>query len=222
MRTGKVAKALGIDQKTITNWLNRDELKDLFSPGARMDVGKSQRDFNMDDQLILNSIRYLRNDQGEKDWEKIAAEIQRGYRQTEMPDSYYTTETTTSMQVYTKMIEIKNQLDLMTTERNQLHIELENERTKSQNELTEQRARFEIEFDIERTRLRGELKEERIRLQGELKEERTRLLTESDKDRIRLQGELKEERQEIIDLNRQLARLELRIELLQENEEDED
>jgi DNA-binding transcriptional MerR regulator len=180
MKTGKVAKALGIDSKTITNWARRRELISLFSEGAKLEAGKAQRDFNMDDQLILNTIRHLRNDKGEDDWETIAAEIRSGFRQAEMPDSFYTTETTTSMQVYTQMIEIKNQLDLVLSERDQLRNEL----------------------DKERERFKAELKEERERSEQKLKEER---------------GEYTSE---IIDLNRQIARLEVRMEIMQEDDED--
>jgi hypothetical protein len=171
MRTGKVSKALGIDQKTITNWLNRDELKDLFSVGAQMESGKSQRDFNMDDQLILNTIRHFRTDQGEDDWEKIAAEVRSGFRQTEMPDSFYTTETTTSMQVYTQMIEIKNQLDLITIERDQLRTELEKERGRSQTQLDKEREKSQTQLDKQvedRRRVESELNREIGKLLGRL------------------------------------------------------
>ena len=198
MKTGTIARSLGIDIKTITNWLNRDEFRDFFSSSAKLETGKAHREFDFNDQILLNTIRHLRHEQGEKDWEKITAQIQSGFRQTEMPDSYHTTENTTSMKVYTQMIEIKNQLDLIVVERDQLRTELEKERGRSQKELTEQRARSEIEFEKERIRLRSELKEERTRLQGELKAER----------------------EEIIDLNRQIARLEVRMEILQENDDE--
>jgi hypothetical protein len=149
VKTGKMSKSLGIDPKTITDWVTREEFKDFFSLGAKLEAGKAQRDFNMDDQVLLNTIRELRNEQGEKDWEKIASEIRNGHRATKMPDSFYTTETTTSMQVYTQMIEIKNQLDLITIDRDQLRVDLEKER--------EARRTSESELNREIGKLLGKL-----------------------------------------------------------------
>jgi hypothetical protein len=191
MKTGKVAKALGIDLKTVTNWIQRNELKDFFSPGAKLESGKTQRDFDFNDQVLLNTIRYFRGEQGEKDWEKIASEIRSGYRQTEMPDSFYTTETTTSMQVYIQMLDVKNRLEIISSERDQLRDALEAER-----------ARFDTALEKERTRLQNESDRDRIRLQGEL-----------DKERI-------DRREKESDLNREIGRLLGQLDFLQQKDDE--
>lgn len=57
MKSGEAAKLLGVDPKTIANWIDRDELRGFFSPTARKE-GINQRIFTDNDFAILNTIRY--------------------------------------------------------------------------------------------------------------------------------------------------------------------
>lgn len=150
MKTGEIAKSLGLNPKTISLWVERQELHHLFSLGAKKELGKPQRDFNFDDQIILNTIRYLRSEEGVVDWEDIAEQIQDGYRQTEMPATYFVTETTTPVKAYTSLIEIKNHLDDALSERRRLQEELDFEKV--------DRRKVESELNREIGRLEGEIK----------------------------------------------------------------
>lgn len=86
MRIGKASEYLDkLDNDTIKNWIDRDELKKFFSPAA-CGIGRTQRDISDADLLILNTIRALRTD-GTRDWEHIASMLDDGYRVDKFPDS---------------------------------------------------------------------------------------------------------------------------------------
>lgn len=149
MKTGEIAKSLGLHPKTITLWVERKEFAGLFSPGAMKEIGKAQREFNLEDQIVLNTIRFLRNEQGITGWDDIANQIAGGYRQTSMPADYFVTETTTPIKAYTSLLEVKNQLDDAINERDRLREELDNEREdrrKTESELNREIGRLEAEL----------------------------------------------------------------------------
>ncbi len=57
MKTGTVAKRFDVDQKTIKIWT--DMFPDYFSDGA-LGEGRTQRDYQMEDLIIINTIRVER------------------------------------------------------------------------------------------------------------------------------------------------------------------
>lgn len=149
MKTGEIAKSLGVHPKTINLWVDRDEFEGLFSPGATKNSGKAQRDFDLNDQVLLNTIRFLRNEEGLKDWNAIAIKIHDGYRQNDMPAEYFVTENTTPVRAFTTLIEVRKQLEQVVKERDQLLEELNLER--------ENRRKAEAELNREIGKLEGQL-----------------------------------------------------------------
>ena len=61
MKRGKIAKMLGVDPNTVTDWTNREQFSRFFSPEALGLTDQSQRSFNDSDILVLNTIRSGRN-----------------------------------------------------------------------------------------------------------------------------------------------------------------
>lgn len=160
MKTGEVAKMMGLNPKTITNWTDQEDLRVYFSEGAlRNDETSTQREYSEDDILIINTIRIHKT--RKNTWKDVAKILDSGHRETELPITANLTKTISPADQVAAMMLVKAERD---TALAQL-----------------QDANFEIE------RLRKELK-----------------------------GQQNESKREIIELNRQIARLELRLELLQE------
>lgn len=160
MKTGEVAKMMGLNPKTITNWTDQEDLTFFFSEEARRsDETSSQREYSEEDVLIINTIRVHKTRQNT--WKDVAKILSTGHRETDFPISAALTKSISPADQVAAMMLIKAERD---TALAQL-----------------QDSMFEID------RLRKELKEQR-----------------------------EESSKEIIELNRQIARLELRLEMLQE------
>lgn len=95
MKTGHAAKALGVDSKTITNWINHPALNKFFSDSAAGRDGQTQRDITQDDLLLLNTVLSLRSRMppNATDWNAIAAALDSGDRNSALPPSAATVET---------------------------------------------------------------------------------------------------------------------------------
>ncbi len=160
MKTGEVAKAMGLNPKTITNWTDQEDLALFFTEGARRnDQSSTQREYSEDDLFVINTIRV--NKTRQNTWKDVAKMLATGHREMELPITATLNRTISAADQMTVVMLIKAERD---TALAQLQDSL-----------------FEIE------RLRKELKEQRD-----------------------------EASKEIIELNRQIARLELKLELLQE------
>lgn len=160
MKTGEIAKMMGLNPKTITNWTDQEDLSVFFSEEARRSgENAAQRDYSEEDVFVINTIRVHKTRQNT--WSDVARILYTGHRETELPITATLTKTISPADQVAAMMMIKAERD---TALAQL-----------------QDATFEID------RLRHELKEQR-----------------------------EEANKEIIDLNRQIARLELRLELLQQ------
>ena len=158
MKTGEVAKMMGLNPKTITNWTDQEDLMFYFSDEARRDDGSgSQREYIEDDIFVINTIRVHKTRQNT--WRDVAKILATGHRETDLPITATLTKTISPADQVAAMMLIKAERD---TALAQL-----------------QDSMFEID------RLRKEIKEQR---------------DESNK--------------EIIELNRQIARLELRLEMI--------
>lgn len=160
MKTGEVAKMMGLNPKTITNWTDQEDLALYFSEDARRDDGSGgQREYLEEDILVINTIRIHKTRQNS--WRDVAKILATGHREIDMPITATLTKSISPADQVAAMMLIKAERD---TALAQL-----------------QDAMFEID------RLRKELKEQR---------------DDSGK--------------EIIELNRQIARLELRLEMITE------
>lgn len=163
MKTGEIAKMMGLNPKTVTNWTDQAELRGFFSDGAKIDeTSGKQREYSSEDVLVINTIRVHKTRRNT--WRDVAGLLVSGYRETELPASAALTKTISPADQIAAMMAIK-------AERDTALAQLED-------------ARLEIE------RLREELKEQR-------------------------DGTM----QEVITLNREIARLELRLELLRDEVE---
>lgn len=83
MKTGEAAKILDVTNNTIRAWIDHETLSRFFSPAARGETGSSHRRLTNDDLLVLNTIRYMRNNKKIDDWDQIASYLDTGQREQE-------------------------------------------------------------------------------------------------------------------------------------------
>ena len=85
MRLARAAKALGVNPRTITLWIERPELTPFFSPPARL--RGLQRELSDDDLLVANTIRAMRAGVAnwEANWAEIAERLASGERESTLP-----------------------------------------------------------------------------------------------------------------------------------------
>lgn len=113
MRVGIAAQSLGVDPKTINNWVDNELLAPYFSPSARGE-NTGRRDFTDDDLLTLNTIRVERSKMSSKDtdWQVIADVLGAGRRDRQMPPQAMTVDTGMSMIAQTeRMVSTINDRD---------------------------------------------------------------------------------------------------------------
>lgn len=92
MRSGELAKLLGVADQTLINWMKQEEVKHLFSREALGEAGSIQRIYSEEDAIFLNSIRALRS-KGTNDWQEIAKLLSDGFRDLEFPKNALITDT---------------------------------------------------------------------------------------------------------------------------------
>jgi DNA-binding transcriptional MerR regulator len=175
MKTGKVAKAFGIDRKTVSNWTDMPQLKKFFTAEAHS-INRTQRDYLEPDLLVINTIRVLRNKS--MDWDEIATFLEHGERERELPPSAMLVETTAPIAQYGRLVELQTALETAEEQIDELHEEIE---------------RLQQRVDTVRDQERQTANEREQQLLDE-----------------------------IIKLNRQMARLEVRMEMLQEQNDGEE
>lgn len=108
MKTGKIAKSMGVDVKTIANWVVHPALQSFFSSGASK-TEQAQRDFNESDLLVLNTIRAQRA--RNTDWLEIARILESGEREVELPPEAMLVETTAPIAQYGRIIALVSERD---------------------------------------------------------------------------------------------------------------
>jgi len=177
MKTGKVAKAFGIDRKTVSNWTDTPQFQKFFSPEAR-GIDRTQRDYLEPDLLVINTIRAMRNKNMR--WDEIAAYLESGERERELPASAMLVETTAPIAQYGRIIELQTAL----------------ESTEEQVEV--------LQEEVEHLR---EALQKRV---DSVREQEREKATEREQQLLN----------EIIKLNREMARLEVRMEMMQKEKRD--
>ncbi len=95
MKTGQAAKALGVDAKTVLNWIDNPLFNKFFSDGAAGRDSRMRRVIDNDDLLILNTIRTERTKyaNNQTDWKQILAILESDKRHRALPPSALTVET---------------------------------------------------------------------------------------------------------------------------------
>jgi len=109
MKTGKVAKALGVDPKTIRDWADREEFKPFFSNEA-LGVDVTQRDYNDLDLVVLNTIRSARA--RNSSWEEIVKLLQDGHRDTNLPASALLVADSAPIEQYAKRMQLQAEYEV--------------------------------------------------------------------------------------------------------------
>ena len=133
MKRGKIAKMLGVDPNTITDWTNRDQFKRYFSLEARGLTDQRQRSFNDSDILVLNTIRSGRN--VNKSWDEIAKELANGDRDTDLPPAALTVDTIAPIAQYGKIQAYEARIDWLEERVMQLEDQLERKEQEHRDEL---------------------------------------------------------------------------------------
>jgi DNA-binding transcriptional MerR regulator len=92
MKTGEVAKILGLDVSTVRKWIDTPSLSRFFSASARGEHGSAHRLLTESDVLVLNSIRALRT-RNHADLDEIVASLDSGSREREFPANAISVDT---------------------------------------------------------------------------------------------------------------------------------
>jgi DNA-binding transcriptional MerR regulator len=156
MKTGKVARALKLDPNTVRDWTDQPSVTEYFTGDARSKSANSQRTYHPEDQIVLNTIRILRNVESVKDWDQIAAILKTGRRDMEMPDSFYTVEGPSAVIQYTQLAVIRQERDDAVEEVKRLRHDLDAARLQAQ-EREDRLNRLSREHEAELNRSLGEL-----------------------------------------------------------------
>ena len=120
MKTGKVAKSFGVDPKTVLNWTDNPIYRKFFSEDALGESGQSQRDFNENDVLVLNTIRAERA--RNTDWQEIVTMLEAGYRTEEFPPTMLLVESAAPIAQYGRVIALVAERDAALKEVERLNV----------------------------------------------------------------------------------------------------
>jgi DNA-binding transcriptional MerR regulator len=111
MKTGTVAKRFDVDQKTIKIWT--DMFPDYFSDGA-LGEGRTQRDYEMEDLIIINTIRVERAKN--MPFEQIGAKLAAGDLNTDLPPEFASIDGDSAIAVYSQIKGFQVQIDNLSQE----------------------------------------------------------------------------------------------------------
>lgn len=109
MKPARVAKMLGIDQKTVTNWTDHPTLRRFFSLDAVSENKPRQREYNESDVLVLNTVRNERN--RNTPWEEIATILANGYLDRNLPASSLLVDAAVPVVQYERFLALTNERD---------------------------------------------------------------------------------------------------------------
>lgn len=157
-RTGKIAEALGVNNKTIHNW--SDIFSEFITPKGR-GIGVVQRLYTENDLYVLNTVRAERARGTE--WDKIRARLAAGDLDKQLPPQAATMDGNTALAVYAEVRSLQAQLLLKDSEieylREQVREKDEALRERDQavveriDQLTREAERWKVRYEILREQM---------------------------------------------------------------------
>lgn len=171
MKMSKVAKMIGVDRRTIYNWVTHESLEHLFSEGAK---NEGDRELSEQDIFVINTINHLRQNIT-TDWDEIAERIEEGYQVTDLSIGAVDVDTgKTPLQQFTRTLAIAQERDAALKQLEEAQKELREIESRYETKLDELRDHYEAKLEEERKRGREDVIEER----KQSREEMERLLRE--------------------------------------------
>ena len=154
MKMSKVAKMIGVDRRTIYNWVTHESLSHLFSEGAR---NEGDRELDEQDIFVINTINHLRQNVT-TDWEEIAEKIEEGYQVTDLSIGATDVDTgKTPLQQFTRALAIAQERDAALKQLEEVRRELSEIETRHEQKLDEVRQYYEEKLGEEQERRREEV-----------------------------------------------------------------
>jgi flagellar motility protein MotE (MotC chaperone) len=143
MKPRDVYKRLALDPKTLITWVDR--LPKFFSEGARGVLpGALTRDYSEDDLIVINTILKMRAEK--KEFKQIEESLSAGYRDRELPPTFYEMDAEKAVTVYADMREMKVNLEVAQAEIERLRAALEKQAQESERLRSEERERLQGEI----------------------------------------------------------------------------
>lgn len=171
MKMSKVAKMIGVDRRTIYNWVTHESLSHLFSEGAR---NEGDRELDEQDIFVVNTINHLRQNVT-TDWQEIAEKIEEGYQVTDLSIGATNVDTgKTPLQQFARTLAIAQERDAALKQLEEAQKELREIEDRYETKLDQLREQYEARLEEERKRAREDVEHER----GRSREEMERLLRE--------------------------------------------
>jgi len=171
MKMSKVAKMIGVDRRTIYNWVTHESLSHLFSESAR---NEGDRELDEQDIFVVNTINHLRQNVT-TDWEEIAEKIEEGYQVTDLSIGATDVDTgKTPLQQFTRALAIAQERDAALKQLEEAQKELREIEDRYETKLDQLREQYEARLEEERKRAREDVEHER----GRSREEMERLFRE--------------------------------------------
>ncbi len=132
MKTGEVAKMMGLNPKTITNWTDQTDLAVFFSTGARgLDGTLSQRDYTDEDVLVINTIRI--NKTRRNTWKDVAKLLAAGHRDDEFPVTATLAKSVTSADHVIMQMALRAERDTALAQLEDAYLEIDRLRQQDKN-----------------------------------------------------------------------------------------
>jgi DNA-binding transcriptional MerR regulator len=207
MKTGELAKILGVSDQTLLNWMSRSEISPFMSEAALAQGGSTQRLYLESDVLVLNTIRMMRA-KGVDNWDEIRDFLESGQREQEFPQNAIVTDMRTI-----PILQAKQAADyaVLVHERDAA-LELA-KRLESQLEAAIQREKDLVEkYDQSRTELEEKFEQSRTELEEKYQEKEQKLIEEY-RER---EAEIREKYEKLL---REIGRLEGNIEAMRSKRE---
>lgn len=140
MRSGELAKLLGVSDQTLLNWMKEPGVHKHLSPEALGKAGNVQRIFLESDVLVMNTIRTLRAN-GTSSWDEIGRILDTDHREREFPQNAMATDMRTIPVPQAKQAAeyavLIQERDLALRRIDELNAELAKERTEKEKLLRE-------------------------------------------------------------------------------------
>jgi transposase len=207
MKMSKVAKMIGVDRRTIYNWVANESLKKFFSEGAR---NEGAREMNEQDIFVVNTINHLKKTFS-SDWSDIAEQLESGYLTADLSVSAADVDTgKTPMQLFTRALELSKAHDLAVGQLAEVQNKLLHIETVHKEEIDKARQEYEDKLNEERQGYEEKLNKKEQRYEEKLgKEQQLRI------------KEIHEASQREGELRYKLGKLEAMLEMLKNQDDSE-